>query len=197
MNRIEFTVLSATLVLALAGCASTDPDTGSASNQVITVQYGTLESVVQVDMAPSYAKDSVIGGALGLLVASTGSTGEQVGGAVIGAGLGALVAKETAGKAQRYTVRLVNGNTIAIVTEHHDLVAGDCVSVEQGKHANIRRVSPVMCSTPASHPAYAPMHSAVSQESAECHAAKQELMKASTEQQTDIGYRKMRAFCES
>ncbi len=189
-------VVPATLAIALAGCASTDPYTGSSQNQVISVSYGTLENVEQVAMSPSYGKDAAIGGGLGLLAGSSGSTATQVGAAAAGALIGAFVAKQSAGTADRYTVSLVNGGTIAIVSEHHDLVAGDCVSIEQGRHANIRRVSPAMCSTPSSHAAYGAMHSSVQQNSAECSAAKDELLKATTEQQTDIGYRKMRAFCE-
>jgi outer membrane lipoprotein SlyB len=190
-------VVPAILATALFGCASTDPYTGSSRNEVISVQYGTLENVEQVAMSPSYGKDAAIGGGLGLLAGSSGSTATQVGAAAAGALIGAFVAKESAGTADRYTVSLVNGSTVVIVTEHHDLVAGDCVSIEQGRHANIRRVSPVMCSTPSSHPAYGAMHSATQQESAQCEAAKDDLLKATTEQQTDIGYRKMRALCES
>ena len=186
----------AILATALAGCASTDPYTGSSRNEVISVQYGTLENVEQVAMSPSYGKDAAIGGGLGLLAGSSGSTATQIGAAAAGALIGAFVAKESAGTADRYTVALVNGSTVVIVTEHHDLVAGDCVSIEQGRHANIRRVSPVMCSTPSSHPAYGAMHSSVQQNASECHDAKQELLQATTEQQTDIGYRKMKALCE-
>jgi outer membrane lipoprotein SlyB len=184
------------LATALAGCASTDPYTGSTRNQIINVQYGTVENVQQVQMDASYGKDSLIGGALGLLVASTGSTGTQIAGAAVGAGLGALVAKETAGTGQRYTIQLTSGGDITIVTEQHDIVVGDCVSVEQGKHANVRRVSSVMCSTDPSHPAYDAMHSSSLNEAAECHTAKQQLINATTEQETDITYKKMRALCE-
>lgn len=190
-------VLPTALAMVLAGCASTDPYTGSSRDQVIVVQYGTVENVQQVAMSPSYGKGSLIGGGLGLLAGSSGSTATQVGAAAAGALIGAFVAKESAGTADRYTVSLVNGSTVVIVSEHHDLVAGDCVSIEQGKHANIRRVSPVMCSTPSSHPAYGAMHSSVQQESSECATAKDQLLKATTEQETDIGYRKMRALCEN
>jgi len=192
----KFFVVPSILAVALAGCAGTDPLTGASQNQVISVQYGTLENVQQVAMSPSYGKGAAIGGGLGLLAGSTGSTATQVGAAAAGALIGAFVAKESAGKADRYTVSLVNGGTIAIVSEHHDLVAGDCVSIEQGKHANIRRVSPEMCSTPSSHAAYGAMHSSVVQDAGECATAKQELLKATTEEQTDIGYRKMKALCE-
>ena len=184
------------LMAVLAGCASTDPYTGSTRNQVIDVQYGTIENIQQVQMDAAYGRDSIIGGALGLLAASSGSTGTQVAGAAVGAGLGALVAKETAGTGQRYTIQLASGGDIAIVTEQKDLVVGDCVSVEQGKHANLRRVSSAMCSTDSSHPAYDAMHSSTKSEAAECHEIKQQLVNAKTGQETDIAYKKMRALCE-
>lgn len=197
MTLKAISLLSSALVMTLAGCASTDPATGSSRNSLISVQYGTVENVQQVAMAPSYGASSVLGGALGLLAASSGSTGTQVAGAAAGAGLGALIAKETAGTAERFTVRLVNNNTVDIVLENQDIRIGDCVSVEQGNHANIRRVSSVMCSTPATHPAYNAMNAETVRESSDCLTAKQELMNATTTEQTDIAYKKMRAFCEA
>ena len=197
MTKRVITALSATLAIALVGCASTDPMTGSTRNEIISVQYGRIENIQQVAMAPSYGAGALIGGALGLLATATHSGASQVAATAAGAGLGALVAKETAGSAEKFTVRLVNNSTIDIVTENQDIQLGDCVSVEQGQHANIRRVSSVMCTTPASDPAYPTMNTSALQESSECQAAKQELLKATTTEQTDISYKKMRAFCES
>jgi hypothetical protein len=54
-----------------------------------------------------------------------------------------------------------------------------------------------LCSTPASHPAYSSMNAETMRESSDCVAAKQELLKAATTEQTDIAYKKMRALCES
>jgi outer membrane lipoprotein SlyB len=197
MTMRAITAISTALVITLAGCASTDPMTGSTRNQVISVQYGTVENIQQVAMAPDYGAGSVIGGVLGLLATSGHSTGSQVAGAAGGAALGALISKETAGSGEKFTIRLVNGNTVDIVTENQDIRAGDCVTLEQGQHANIRRVSSVMCNTPASHPAYSAMHNSAVQESAECQEVKRELLNATTEQATDIAYKKMRALCES
>ena len=197
MTFKAITALSVALMVALAGCASTTPGTGSSRNQVISVQYGTVENVQQVAMAPSYGASSLIGGALGLLATGGRSNLTKVAGTAAGAGLGALVAKETAGTAERFTVRLVNNSTIDIVLENQDVRVGDCVSVEQGTHANLRRVSSVLCSTPASHPAYSSMNAETARESSDCLAAKQALLKAATTEQTDIAYKKMRAFCES
>ena len=195
-NRL-FSVLSVTLAAALVGCASTDPVTATPRNEVISVQYGTVENIQQVAMSPDYGAGSVIGGALGLLATMGHSGASQLGGAAVGAGLGALVAKETAGTGVKFTVRLVNNSTIDIVTENQSIALGDCVSIEQGQHANIRRVSSVMCTTPPSDPAYAPMNAANVQESQECQEVKRELLNATTEQATNIAYKKMHAFCES
>ena len=193
--KIYGAALAATL---LAGCAnmSTDPGTGSTRNSLIAVTYGTVENVQQVQMKANYAEGSLIGGTLGLLAASHYSAGSQALGAIAGAGLGALVAKETAGTANQYTIRLVNGNTVSVVTDQKGIDAGDCVSVEQGEHTNIRRVSTAMCTTPQSHPAYPAMNASVQQISADCAAVKQQLVKATTEQETSIAYKKMQALCD-
>lgn len=197
MKISTLSVLATTLVATLAGCVSTDPMTGSTRNELISVQYGRVENIQKVEMSPDYAAGSVIGGALGLLATMGHSGASQVGGAAAGAGLGALVAKETAGSGEKFTVRLVNNNTVDIVTENQDIRLGDCVSIEQGQHANIRRVSSVMCTTQQSHPAYSAINAANVQESQECHTVKRELLNATTEQQTAIAYKKMQAFCES
>lgn len=189
---------SATLAALLAGCASmsTDPMTGSSRNSLISVAYGTVQNVQQVQMKPSYAEGSLIGGALGLLASSHYSAGSQALGAAAGAGLGALISKETAGTANQYTIALINGSTVSVVTDQRNIDAGDCVSVEQGDHTNIRRVSSAMCNTPPSHPAYPEMNASVQQISADCATAKQQLLKATTEQETNIAYKKMQALCD-
>lgn len=195
-NRI-ISVFAATLVAALVGCVSTEPVTATPPNEVISVQYGRVENIQQVAMVPDYGAGSVIGGALGLLATMGHSGASQLGGAAVGAGLGALVAKETAGTGVKFTVRLLNNSTINIVIESQSIALGDCVSVEQGQHANIRRVSSVMCTTPPADPAYAPMKAADVQESLECQQVKRELLNATTEQATNIAYKKMQAFCEN
>ena len=189
--------LSAALAIGLAGCASTDPVTGATRDEVISVQYGTVEEVQQVAMAPDYTAGSLIGGALGLLATATHSGASQVAGAIGGAALGALISKETAGSATKFTVRLVNNSTIDMVTEHQNIQIGDCVAVEQGEHANIRPVSTVMCNTAPTDPAYPAIHAAAVKESQDCQEVKRELLNATTEQATAIAYKKMQAFCQS
>jgi outer membrane lipoprotein SlyB len=195
-NKIRI-VLSAALASTLVACASTDPATGSTRNEVISVQYGRIENIQQVAMAPNYGAGALIGGALGLLATATHSGASQVAGTVAGAGLGALIAKDTAGSGEKFTVRLVNNSTIDIVTENQDIQLGDCVAVEQGQHANLRRVSSVLCTTPPSDPAYPAINASAVKESQECQEVQRELLNATTEQATQIAYKKMQVFCQS
>jgi hypothetical protein len=72
-----------------------------------------------------------------------------------------------------------------------DIRDGDCVSIEQGQHANIRRVSSVHCEQQTSTP---PAHHAQAAE--ECDLAKQALIAADTDKALDIAIRKVRVLCE-
>lgn len=188
------------LSVLLTGCAGTYGGTGTQANSLISVQYGTVQAVEPVAMDPKTGSGAALGGVLGLAAASTGSTGTQVGAAAAGALIGALVQNHRAAnkQANQYTVALNTGGTVAIVTEHHDIAPGDCVSVEQGTHANIRRVSPVMCEAVASpsHPAYSDAHAANVAEANECDQVKQEVLDAKSEDEIKLAYQKMRALCE-
>ena len=48
-----------------------------------------------------------------------------------------------------YTVRLVGGGDIRILSDQGDIRVNDCVSVERGDFNNIRRVGSVFCETPS------------------------------------------------
>ena len=187
------------MAMLLTGCASYG-GTGSRQDTVISVQYGTIQSIEGVAMDSNVGTGAAVGGALGLAAASRRSTGTQVGVAAAGALIGALIQNQRAAnsQAEQYNVRLNSGATVALVTEHHDLQVGDCVAVEQGRHANLRRVSPVMCDSMAnaSHPSYEALHAANMEEADECEQVKQELLDATTEEQVNVAYQKMRALCE-
>jgi outer membrane lipoprotein SlyB len=186
--------LAAGLAL-LTGCAGTTPLTGSSVNSLIDIQYGTIEQVEEVKLQAHYGSGVLLGGGIGALAAMHYSGTTQALAAVGGALLGALVSKERAGTAEKYTIHLVNGNTVSIVSEAHNLDAGDCVAVEQGRHANLRRVDPQMCSTPSPETTYPQSHAAVQQAAVDCDAAKQDMLKASTEEEATVAYQKMKALC--
>jgi hypothetical protein len=183
-------------LLLLSACA-TDPRTGSAKNTSINLEYGRVQQVEDVQLEANHGVGALVGGGLGLAVASRRSATTQVGATAAGALIGALVADARAGTAKRYTVDLVNGGNVAVVTEYHDISVNDCVAVEQGKHVNIRRVSAVMCTTHRSDAAFAEMNAGYMAKSKECLWAKEQLMQASTAEETDVAYKKMRAFCEA
>jgi len=181
----------------LTGCAGTTPFTGSGVNSLIAIEYGTIEQVQEVKLKTHYGSGVLLGGGLGALATMHYSAGTQALAAVGGALLGALVAKERAGTAEQYTIHLVNGNTVSIVSEAHNLVAGDCVAVEQGKHANLRRVDPQMCNTSTPATTYPQAHAAEQQAAGDCAAAKEDMLNASTEQEATVDYQKMKALCSS
>jgi outer membrane lipoprotein SlyB len=186
-----------TCLALLAGCAGTTPFTDSGVNSLIDIQYGTIEQVQEVQLKANYGSGVLLGGGIGALATMHYSAGTQALAAVGGALLGALVAKERAGTAEQYTIHLVNGNTVSIVSEAHNLVAGDCVAVEQGKHANLRRVDPQMCNTPSPEATYPQAHAAEQQSAVDCDTAKQDMLKASTEQEATVDYQKMKALCSN
>ena len=97
--------------------------------------------------------------------------------------------------AEQYTIKLTNGNTVSSVSEAHNLDMGDCVAVEQGKHANLRRVNPQMCNTPSPETTYPQAHAAEQQVAVDCDADKQAMLKATTEQEITVAYQKMKALC--
>jgi outer membrane lipoprotein SlyB len=181
----------------LTGCAGTEPLTGSSVDSLIDIQYGTIEEVQKVKLKAHYGPGVLLGGGIGALAASHYSGTTQALAAVGGALLGALVSKERAGTAEQYTIHLVNGNTVSIVSEAHDLVAGDCVAVEQGKHANLRRVGAQMCNTSSPATTYPQTHAAEQRAAVDCDTAKQDVLKAATEQETKVAYEKMKALCSN
>ena len=181
----------------LAGCAGTTPLTGSGVDSLIAIQYGTIEQVQEVQLKANYGSGVLLGGGIGALAAMHYSATTQALAAVGGALLGSLVAKERAGTAEQYTIHLVNGNTVSIVSEAHDLAAGDCVAVEQGRHANLRRVDPQMCNTPTPMTTYPQAHAVEHQAAVDCDAAKRDMLNANSEQEAAVAYQKMKALCSN
>ena len=89
----------------------------------------------------------------------------------------------------QYTVALKNGGAVVIDTEQRDMVLGDCVVVEQGQYANIRRVSNINCKVdqkPTHHVSAA----------TNCQKAKDELNNAKTQDAVEIAVTKVRTLCE-
>ena len=191
-------VVAGTIVTT--GCETPgSPRAGAA----MSVQYGVVQSVQEVQASANTGGGAALGGLAGLAAAAGtgGSRNQQLAGAAGGALLGGLIANQRAAnqRLMQHTVRLNNGSSVAVVTEHQNIAVGDCVAVEQGRHANIRRVSSVMCNDLAdtSRPAYTSTHQANVREAEECEQAKREVLNAQTEEAIRLAHMRMRALCEN
>ena len=160
------------------------------------ISYGTVSAVEKVKVQSEATKGAVTGGIIGGATSGHHHRGKH---ALTGAAAGALLTALLEGdrKAFQYTVELLNGNMTKIITETPGIAEGDCVSLELGQTANIRRVSSVHCEHD-SHEALAEpiVHAKRQSEAAECHAAKEMALQADTEEAVDIALKKVRVFCE-
>ena len=156
--------------------------------QSVTIQYGTVKSVVTVDKDAKHAGGALAGGMIGAMIGPRRHRGLR---AVAGAGIGAAVqGSATSGTQQQYNVDLKNGGTTIINTEQNDIRIGDCVSIEQGSYANIRRASSVHCETKTQVPQH---HKSISKD---CEKAKLELSNAQTDEAVTLAAKKVRILCE-
>jgi len=164
-------------------------------NQSISVRYGMVVNVEQVELKSEAVKGAVVGGLFGAVIGH-----DALASAAIGAAAGGLLtrAAEGSNKANAYTVDMTDGAETKVVTESDNIRMGDCVAIEQGSSANIRLASSVHCEH-AGHPALD--HPAVAakeqQEAGACHDAKQLALDAITDEEIDLAVKKVRALCEA
>ena len=158
---------------------------------------GVVERAETVKLDSNAGKGALVGGTLGLLSARGKSSGTQARNAIIGAGAGGAIAAGSQGdrSGRQYTVRTSSGTGITIISDQQEVRVGDCVVVEEsGSTANIRRVSQVMCETDSA-PVVAQIGPELQKDAAECVAAKQQLVDASTSAQLDMAKRKVEILC--
>jgi hypothetical protein len=137
---------------------------------------------------------AVVGGFTGLILSRDKSTGRQVASGIGGAALGGLATRALEGDRLGYSYRLrfADNSVSEFITEKGYLQRGDCVSVERGEYANIRRVASVLCE---GGPSAAVDRSHV-RDAEQCHAAKDQLLAAVTEQEIEVASRKVAVICE-
>ena len=156
--------------------------------QSVTIQYGTVTSSTTIKKDASHAGGALAGGLIGAMIGPRRHRGLR---AVAGAGIGAAIeGSATGGTQQQYTVNLKSGGTTIINTEQQEIRIGDCVSIEQGSYANIRRVSSVHCETQTQIPVH---HTSSSND---CETAKHQLAKAETDDAIVLAAKKVRILCE-
>lgn len=202
-SRIFFASIAAVLGgLAPLGATAQQRQTG----QELVVNYGIVDRVDMVKVGADGQPTGVATGAVvgGLAGSYNSSHGHQVRDAAAGALAGALLTaaikahKNKDNMAYQYTVDLVNGGTVSVVVEHGDIDQGDCVAVEQGSSANVRRVTPVHCSSATDTAIHTAEVKVKRQEdAADCQVAKEAALRARTDAEIDVAIKKVRIFCES
>jgi len=153
----------------------------------VSLQYGTVSAVGAVQAAAKHTSGRLIGGLAGAVIADDHPGLGALAGGLIGGGIeGHVTSKKVL---LQYTVTLKNGGAVVIDTEQRDIALGDCVVVEQGQYANIRRVSNINClvdQKPAHHV----------ENASSCQLAKDELSRAKTQDAVEIAVIKVRTLCE-
>ncbi len=200
MKQIETKVLClpvvAVMTLTLIASASAQTISRSELGSSFDIRYGTVESIERVKIRSQAPQGAVMGGIVGGATSGHRHRGKH---AVEGALAGALLSAVLEGNrnAYQYTVDFTDGGITKVVTESGGIIEGDCVTVELGQTANIRRVSPVHCEH-SDHDALVDpiVHTKRQQEAAECQAAKEMALQATEEEAVDIALKKVRVFCE-
>lgn len=190
MKYTLFAVLGAMLSQTAMAVDSRDVNTA------INISYGVVASVQTQKVDSNAPRGAVVGGILGAVAGGHHDRGKH---AVVGALAGGVLSTALQGDrtAYSYTVQLVSGGETVILTEQGNAQVGDCVAVEQGRSANIRRVPSAYCEH-HDHPAsddYV-VKARANENAADCHAAKDQAMQADTEEKVDIAMKKVSMFCD-
>ena len=155
------------------------------------VSYGKITAVkpVKVEDSSAQTAGALVGGVLGLVTgrgqSSSNRTLRTVGGGIAGQQVAKLASTK---QAFEYTI-LVGGATMTVVTDEAGMRVGDCVAVERGAYTNLRLVADSQCAPKAK-----PLPTAAREANA-CTAAKDEVLKAQTDEAFDRAERKMRLLC--
>jgi hypothetical protein len=179
------------LSLAVLGCQTNTFRVGQATS----VQFGTVTNVEQVNLTSDVPAGALIGGTLGLIAGGGGRNAPRnaILGAAVGGGATAIAQGNRTGIA--YTVRLLNGSTIRIVSDQSEIRVGDCVAIERaGDTNNIRREHPAYCASQNQQAVQAVQQQAQAV-AAQCEAAKDELVKATTPEAVELATSKINLLC--
>lgn len=192
MTNTKFFVGILVIFGLVSGCASSSSP--SARGYELRVRYAEVTEIERVRLPSNAPAGAIVGGFTGLVLSRNSSGHKQVASAIGGAALGGLATAALEGDrlGYGYRLRFANGDMSNFITEKGYLQVGDCVAVERGQYANIRRVAPVLC---AGNKTVAADQNHV-REARQCHEAKEQLLAASTDVQIEAAARKVSIICE-
>ena len=179
------------LSLAVLGCQTNTFRVG----QTTSVQFGTVTNVEQVNLTSDVPAGALIGGTIGLIAGGGGRNAPRnaILGAAVGAGATAVAQGNRTGIA--YTVRMLNGSTIRIISDQSEIRVGDCVAIERaGDTNNIRREHPSYCAS-QNQQAVQGIQQQAQVVAEQCLAAKDELVRATTPEAVNLATAKVNLLC--
>lgn len=192
-------VLPGVVVMAVCIMVSVTDARAQRAGQMASIRYGTVVGMQTVDLNNADAlKGALVGGAFGAaLTSSSKSSSRRRRNTAIGAVMGTAAGASKRQTGRRYSVRTNEGTVIQIVTEQTEIRVDDCVVVEEaGGRANIRRAALSTCAVESQPIMNAPdIQAELHEEAAECAAAKEELVKAETDEQMEFAVRKIQILC--
>lgn len=173
------------------GCATSG---SAARGKEIRIRYAQVTEVERERLPSAAPAGAMVGGFTGLILARNRSAGRQIATGIGGAALGALATKALEGDrlGYSYKLRFADGSVSKFITEKGYLEQGDCVSVERGEYANIRRVSKTLCENGPS----TAIEATHVKDAEQCHAAKDQLLAASTDEEIETATRKVTVICQ-
>ena len=183
--------LTCILVLAAVGCQTQSYRVG----QRTFVQFGTVRQVEQVQLQSDVAAGALIGGTIGFVASGGSRTAPR--NAILGAAVGAAATSAAQGNrtGTAYTVAMLDGSTIRIISDQSEIRVGDCVAIERaGDTNNIRREPSAYCAS-QNQQAVRAVQQETEAAAARCEAAKEELVRASTPEAVDTATRKVSLLC--
>jgi hypothetical protein len=198
-NRNNYMILP--MVLALTSLLIADTASAQRSGQSMSVQTGIVIGAQAVNLQSAAGRGAAVGGVVGLAATSSNrSTSRRLRNTAIGAGTGALIARNAQGSldGMQYTIEVGPGSQIIVVTDQTQVRVGDCVNVEQAGAgtANVRRVSDAMCEAAFANAVDDDIRAEYTQLADMCLDAKQRMLKAETDEAFDLAVRRMNMLCD-
>lgn len=171
----------------------------TAQAQSPSVDYGVVTQVNQIKLnekgnTTATVVGALAGGAIGYGIGKGSTSGKKRRGILGGTALGGLIgnrATRGSNTGYEYTVKLLQGDSITITTEQGKIDVGDCVTVERGESANIRRASEVHCQAKDTQASAEHV-----KEAQECETAKAAMLDAETPEALEAAVDKARMLCE-
>ncbi len=197
--KLHLQLVLGLVTLALVACSSSSPR--ATRGYEVKVRYAEVTDVRREPLPSAAPVGAIVGGFTGLLLSRNKSVGSQVASGVGGAALGGLATKALEGErlGYNYGLRYMDGSQARFISEKGYMQKGDCVLVESGKTANIRRVASSMC-TPADSSAGATAVAAVDpahlRAAEQCQEAKEQLLAASGDEALEAAVRKVEVICQ-